>query len=255
MIKIFICENEDIQRNMLCNIIEKKIMIEEYEMELSLSAASPEAFLEGVTHTFSTDEGFYTGMYFLDLDLNAEQTGFDLARKIREIDPRGFIVIITTHSEMLPLTFRYMIEPLDYIIKSSAREMERRIQQCMEEANNRYLRFMSDHKTGQTISFSAGKKIYSMYVNDILYITTTETAHKLQVCCTNKILLIRGSITGIEKQLPDIYFKISRETVVNTIHIREFNETLGVLTMDNDMSFQITLRKTKELRNLLKKKQ
>lgn len=39
----------------------------------------------------------------------------ELAYQIRKLDPNATIVFVTTHSEFMPLTFRYKVSALDFI--------------------------------------------------------------------------------------------------------------------------------------------
>ena len=111
MLKAFICEDNKNQREKLTKIIEDIILIENYDMDLGLSTSDPYELINSITGTTNT------GIYFLDVDLHSDINGIQLAEKIREHDPRGFIVFITTHAEMSYLTFIYKVEAMDYIIK------------------------------------------------------------------------------------------------------------------------------------------
>ena len=46
------------------------------------------------------------GIFFLDIDLKSTMNGLTLAQKIRKIQPRCYIIFITSHSEMGFLTFQ-----------------------------------------------------------------------------------------------------------------------------------------------------
>ena len=63
--------------------------------------------------------------------------GLEVARKIRDRDPYALIVFVTTHSEFMPLSFRYQVSALDYIDKAlSAEEFESRIETALLYANS-----------------------------------------------------------------------------------------------------------------------
>ena len=98
---IFICEDNESQREKIKNIILDTIMIENLDMEIVLDTANPKELLE-IIKEYSKNN-----IYFLDVDLRHAINGIQLAEKIRDKDPRGFIVFITTHAEMSYLTFLY----------------------------------------------------------------------------------------------------------------------------------------------------
>ena len=131
MIDIYICEDIQKQRERIAYYVETAIMIEEYDMELKLATDDAGAFLQAVKKSKNT------GLYFLDIDLGSGKNGLELAREIREYDPRGFIVFVTSHSEMSLLTFQYKVEALDFIVKDDPQNIQRRIAECMEKAIQR----------------------------------------------------------------------------------------------------------------------
>lgn len=58
-------------------------------------------------------------LFFLDIELGQnDKLGLLTAKKIKELDPLAIIVFISSHSEFLPLTFRYQTEAFDFIDKN-----------------------------------------------------------------------------------------------------------------------------------------
>lgn len=103
MINVFVCEDNKEQREKFTKAIEDIIMIENFDMEMTLSTENP----KGVIDYLKNND--VSGLYFLDVDLKSDINGIKLAEIIREYDPRGFIVFVTTHAEMsyLPLYIRW----------------------------------------------------------------------------------------------------------------------------------------------------
>ncbi|MDR1771983.1 MAG: response regulator, partial [Hungatella sp.] len=101
MIHIYLCEDNKKQLDRWEDIIEKYLIMNPTESKLFCSASKPEDLLS-IRRRSST-----TGLYFLDIYLQANKNGIELAQEIRKYDPRGYIVFVTTHSEMAVLTFRY----------------------------------------------------------------------------------------------------------------------------------------------------
>lgn len=121
MLSVFVCEDDKIQREKLEKIIRNVIMIEELEMEFTLSTGDIKELLELVKKLEPI------GLYFLDVDLQQELNGIELASEIRKYDTFGKIVFLTSHTELMPLAFQYRVEALDYIIKSEEEAMRLRL--------------------------------------------------------------------------------------------------------------------------------
>lgn len=111
MLKIFVCEDNIVQRQKMESIIDclKADMVD--VIEKGIVTANPYEILEHIRNENNSC------LYFLDIDLKCDMDGFMLAHKIRETQPRCCIVFVTTHSEMSFMTFSYRIEAMDFIIK------------------------------------------------------------------------------------------------------------------------------------------
>ena len=104
MIDIYICEDSEEQREAITHYVESAVLIREYDMKIKISTNSPEKIIEELKLSDNT------GIYFLDIDLQSTKNGILLAKEIREYDPRGFIIFVTSHSEMSFLNFQYKVE-------------------------------------------------------------------------------------------------------------------------------------------------
>ena len=132
MMKLYLCEDDAQQRERLKKTIDNVVLIENLDMEFSCVTDNPYTLLEKVA------DDDCIGLYFLDIDLKTDMTGLTLAKEIRKYDPRGFIVFVTTHSEMSYMTFMYKLEALDFILKDDVEEMTRRVHECILKANERF---------------------------------------------------------------------------------------------------------------------
>ena len=103
MIDVYICEDIKEQRDILAHYVKAAILIQEYDMKLRISTDKPKELIEQLKQSKNT------GLYFLDIDLKSNKNGIVLAKEIREYDPRGFIVFVTSHSEMSYITFQYKV--------------------------------------------------------------------------------------------------------------------------------------------------
>lgn len=164
MLPVYICEDD---YEILCiqkEYIEKQILINGYDMKIVVCSRHPEEIIE--TATSSTQRG----IYFLDIELKDEpMDGFGLGSKIRETDPRGFIIYITAFGELAFETFRYHLEAMDYIIKDDMEKMLDGIKQALETITKR----MCMEKGGEQFI-----RVHRGYLVNLCHIGELDLKHK-----------------------------------------------------------------------------
>ena len=90
---IYVCEDNAKQRDWLTHLIRQYVMIEDLPMELVCSTGDPQVLLD------TWAESRQHGLFFLDIDLQAEIDGLELARRIRDGDSLAILVFVTTRED------------------------------------------------------------------------------------------------------------------------------------------------------------
>ncbi|WP_239253873.1 LytR/AlgR family response regulator transcription factor [Listeria ilorinensis] len=227
MLPVYVCEDNRVQRERLTKYIQDYIMVERFDMELKLATADPYEMLEQLK---SNHQG--KGLYFLDIDLQQpDMNGFELATEIRKVDPRGFIIFITTHAELTYLTFTYKVEALDYIIKDNINELQERVLNCMKSVDQR---MMDDKETEKYFTFQVSdKKIIHEKMDDILFFETSSKIHKIILHGKNRQTEFYAKMKEIEKLLGEPFYRCHRSYLVNKDNISELDLANGVVVMSN----------------------
>ena len=176
MLNIVICEDDNIQRSTIEKFIKNSIAKNDYSFRIKLSTANPEDVLKNIG---SGD------IYFLDVDLNNKINGFKLAEKIRDIDSLGYIIFITTHSELTYLTFKYRVEAMDFILKDNVNEIDFRINECLSHIHKHINKEKSDVKT---LTLTLDDRIIKILLKDIVFIETSTNSHKIIIHESNRKL-------------------------------------------------------------------
>ena len=215
MIDVYICEDHPEQRKVISQYIRSAILIEEYDMKIGMETEDPEKILEAVRNSENM------GLYFLDIELNTNMNGLVLADRIREYDPRGFIVFITSHSEMSFLTFQYKVEALDFILKDHPQQMQRQICECMKHVMQKYSKITRG--SGKTISITRGGRRITLEYQEILFFETSSNEHKLIVHTKNKSIEFFGKMKEIENEVGEEFIRCHRAYLVNKANIQEVN--------------------------------
>ena len=113
MLRLFILEDEITQQFRIEKTINELIATR------ALPCKAPETFDNRDSMLQAITERGAHQLFFLDIELKGEEkSGLSIAREIRKKDPRAVIVFVTTHSEFMPITFRYQVAALDFIDKT-----------------------------------------------------------------------------------------------------------------------------------------
>lgn len=240
MLKIYVCEDIEVQRDKLQQVIENIVLMENLDMELSCVSEDPLRILEKVKETEDV------GIYFLDIDLGADMNGLTLAQEIRKYDPRGFIIFVTTHSEMSYMTFIYKLEALDFILKDNAEELEKRVYECILKANQRFMSV--NNKVQANFSVKVNEKVFTVDYDEILFFETSANVHKIILHCKNRQMEFLGKIKDIEKEVDGRFYRCHRSFLVNKDNIREIDFQNRVIYMVNGDECLISSRMMKGLK-------
>lgn len=240
MLNIFICEDNNKQLEKFSKLVKDIIMIENFDMNLTLSTQNPNDILDYL----SKNEG--TGLYFLDIDLKSNINGIQLAEKIREFDPRGFIIFITTHAEMSYLTFIYKVEAMDYIIKDNYENIKERMHECIINANKKYTAKTTELQ--KNFSIKVNDKIISVEYNKILFFETSTNIHKIILHAENRQIEFTAKMKEIEDNLDnDMFYRCHKSFIINKNKIKEVDIKNRIAYMSNGEECLISTRLMKGL--------
>lgn len=227
MVPVYICEDNEEEKQYLKKMVANLILIQGYDMEVVLASNDPEEILQ---HRSRHSE---RAVYFFDVDLqNDVYNGFTLAKRIRELDTRGFLIFVTTHEEMMFETFKYRLEAMSYLIKDEPAKLGVQIRECLEEVTLLLSREKEDIHSYYTVK--VGDSSYHIPVEDILYFETAGTAHRVILHTQNRLLEFRGDISTLEKELGKCFLKVHRSYLVNVDKIVKMNYTDQTIVMEDD---------------------
>jgi two-component system response regulator AgrA len=214
------------------------------DSQLYCAASSPEELLS------VRKKSSVIGLYFLDIDLQSDKNGLELAQEIRKYDPRGYIVFVTTHSEMAVLTFRYKVEAMDFIVKDEIKTLPDQICACIKNAEDNYKTQLNT--SNRLLSVKVDKSSLILNQDDIVAITTSEDSHKIVIHTKNGIRQMAGSLKELNAILNPTFFQCSRSVIVNMKHVLKYTKEEALLTMDNKETYNVSIRMMGKLQKALK---
>lgn len=243
MIPIYLCEDDAHQLAHLKETIEKFIFIEALDMEIVCAARTPGTLLSALPATPAS------AAYFLDIQLNASMDGIELAAEIRRKDPRAFIIFTTTHSEMAMTTFRYKVEPLDFLLKDDPHYIPSVLNCLLNIVEKNCVPAVS--ATGR-MHFRLPEQDIFLPVDEILYIQST-LAHKITIYTTHGIYQCSGSLRDAQDKLGSGFFLSHKSCLVNVSHIRGLQKDPLLITLDNGDTCSCAQRRYSKLQKFMER--
>ena len=255
MINIFICEDDPVYLERIQACIKKYVLMENLAMTIACATSNPIDILD---YLKENDRVF--GLYFLDLDLGCDINGIGLAEKIKTYDPWGIIVFITSDGDSHRLTFQFMIEAMDYIVKGEL-NIEERICECLNKANakltgkeaallDKFVIKINKNASGFMGIRKLNKdSIISIDSRKIMYFeTSAEVKHSIVMYTSDGSLEFRGSLSHIEKQLDKKrFYRCQRNIIVNIENIVAVDSEQLSALFQNGMEIEISHKQIHKL--------
>jgi len=244
MIPIYVCEDNAAHRAKITECVENYILMENLDMKVVLSTENPRDIINHLQNDTTM------GIYLLDVDLQCDINGIQLASKIREFDPRGFIVFITTHAEALPFTFEYKVEALDYIIKDAITGVNARICECLDSISKRITK-RPDAVMRFSFRILDNKIITVDYDNVLFFETSPATPRKVVLHAFDSRYEFYAKLEDILKKLDVSFFRCHKSYIVNTKNIKEIDMAGKEIIMKDGSRCFISIRQLSKLKELM----
>jgi len=243
MIPIFICDDELPFVRQIEKLIKNQVSIMAYDMGPVQICSSPDALLDEI----SKGE---RAIYFLDIDFPGFENGFELAMKIRKIDPRGFIIFITAHNDLVMETFRYRLEAMDYIVKGDGQKLKDRIQSCLGSIEQR----ICDEQKEESGYFSLKlfDTVRHIPLQQISFFEAIGTKHQIRIHMKDGILDFYSSLQQLEEELGETFWRCHRGFLVNWKHIRRIDLKKNEIELENQERCLLSRREKSRIPQELK---
>lgn len=239
---IFILEDDVIQAQSMKQTIEQICKQQQIPYDFIEVTSRSEEILMNIPHCT------YTPIYFLDIEIkNEERKGLEVAREIRKIDPQGIIVFVTTHSELAPISYQYMVSALTFIEKDlpHANRIEL-IEQCLQQ-------YVIKNGAVQEEDYFIVENAYTTIkvpFRTVEYVMTDEP-HRLQLVTTNQLIQFYGTLKEIEK-MDTRFVHCHKSIVVNREKMQQVDSVNQQLLLKSGKEIPISRRLMKKMKLLIK---
>lgn len=239
MYRVAICDDEEIQRELVKSILIALSIKTNVEFEIELFGSGEQL----LSHYERNESPFH--ILILDVEMGG-MSGIQTARKLRSLNHLDEqIVFLTSYPE-------YMIESFDvitfqYLIKPIAPEI------LEEKIIKLYQYFQAQDKKFMVIK--SGYEEVVLRYDDIIGIEAAKSLtikSKLNIITTSQTYESKGIIADYATALRDSNFlQIHRSILINLLHVKKFAS--GVVLMSNGMELPIGRSKVKEVKDFYTK--
>ena len=234
MQKIYICDDNKIQLIKIKNIIQEEILKQEYNMKIEKCYTSSDELI------FDTMESKETNIYFLDVCIESENSGFKTAIEVRNRQPNAFIIFITSHYEFVYNVFSYHIEPLDYIVKEINEEnIKKKIENCLITID---MRCNKDGKGYNKFSLKIGRSNITEDFEKIISFEKVSDSNRVIMTTKNSKMEFYGYISDIINNLNEDFCRCKRNYIVNKNYIDYIDKKNKLIYMKNNTVFSYSNR-------------
>ena len=232
MLNFIICDDIRKDREMIESIVSKYMMKNQLEYKTHVFKDYDDKFLKIV------NEKMPFKIYILDIE-TPTRSGIDIARIIRHKDVDSVLIFLTGHEELGNIVIKNDFVFLSFINKFD--NCENRLIKALDKSLKMF-------KVRKIIRFKDNGILYSIPLDDILYITRDSIDRKCIIVTDYNEFKIGKNLNQIEEMLNDDFVKTHGACLMNKKRITSFNKTKRTVTFDNgSQSDLISTRFDKEL--------
>ncbi len=245
-INLVLCEDKQIILNSIKASLEKAAKQNGIDANICLMTDNPKRIIE-----YSRQYSQGVNAYFLDINLETDMNGLELAKQIRSHDPHSYITFITGHPELCMTVFKYHIEAFEYLVKPVSYQA---IEECLISIDKHYSQYLSNQKYNKDamIIIRSGICDYSVELYDIIYVESIN--QKLVVHTRSRNIEFFGYLKDIIKDLNkngESFYRCHRSYIININHVKEVNYRDSCIIMSNGEKCYMSRQQKSEMRNIL----
>lgn len=187
----------------------------------------------------------------LDLEIQTvANAGLNVAKMIREFDILSPIIIVTTHSEMVYMSYQYQISAFNFIDKTqNEQQFKQRLLSAVAGAEKQNIQKLDNEQTA-VVSLPNGQKHERVILNDIHYVTCNDSkSHILTVYCTYKQIQIRSTVKRIPILHEDL-IQIHAAYVINKRQLVSMDTATRTIELANKVRLPYSKKYLKILQGL-----
>ena len=216
MINVIICDDNEKDRNNVENITKKFLNKNKKEYKIHVFEDYNKNFYSVVSSKIPSK------IYLLDIE-TPSRSGIDVAREIRRKDIDSVIIFLTAHEELGNIVLKNDLMFLSFINKFD--DFENRLNNSLEKALD-----LLNKKN--TIRFTDRNVLYTININDILYLTKDSFERKTIIKTDYAEFKVNKTLIEMLNMLDDRFIQTHRACYINSDRKVTIDRSNKIITFD-----------------------
>ena len=231
MVKIIVVEDEETFKQRVKDVIAKLSFKNSEEIKVEYYTK----YNKTLEKTIKDDS--IRKIYIMDIGLESDISGIQIAKKIRTNDWESEIVFITSHDKMFETVYRSVYEVFDFIEK--CHNMSERLETDLDVIFKKNF----DNKM-----FTYSNRLFDLkiYYRSILYIYREKDERKLVIVTENNKFKVGLTIPEMLEKLDNRFKQCHRACIVNRNRVHKYDWNGGKFILDTKESVDMLSRKYKK---------
>lgn len=230
MIDFVICDDDNSVVSQVVNVVLEVMMKNNFEYSIKEFNDYDEQFINYI----STNNR--CSIYILDIQTNSG-SGIDVARLIRSNDVNSIIIFLTGHEELGQVVLKKELLFLSFINK---------FENSMERLKTSILEALRILKSKRTLRFEEKSVVYTISMEDILYVTRDSIDRKSVIKTNNNIFKTYKSLAEIKRMLDGTFYLSHRSCLINVDRVDKIDKHNHLIIFDNGESIDMLSDKYKK---------
>lgn len=208
MIEIIIVEDDEIAQQKIKEVVKKVLFKTNLDFNIKIFKKYCKE-LQSIINDNSKPK-----IFLLDIELNSNLSGINIANRIREDDWESEIIFLTNHDNMFEQVYRSIYKVFDFIEKYHNFD---------ERLSKDLTKIVSKTYDNKMFKFSNKKVTIQLYYKDMTYITRDTSERKIIINTTNNKFLIPLSIKECLAKLDHRFCLVHRACILNKNRVSKYN--------------------------------
>ncbi|MBO5198376.1 MAG: response regulator transcription factor [Lachnospiraceae bacterium] len=243
--KVYLCEENRSCLERTKQKVEQILCSEGIDMEIAGAYTEPEKLLKKIRQESES------ALYILDAGVGKSYDGIELASRIRRYDARGFIVFLSSHTDMAVSVLKRQVEAIDFIVKGEREEEE--LRNCIHTVMERYTSKSNYYE--KLLNLHTEEGVVWLDLRTLVYAVPSQKTRWLWLHLDREEEReVRQTLKGLMELLDGDFRYCHRGCVVNMAYVKAFDEKNNYLILKSGEKLEVSVRCRKNFQEKRKRR-